>query len=172
MSGARNQLHLDDARVQGLADGSLRGPEGLAAREHCSLCPACAAELEVYSALGGALAGLSDPPPPPDFTLQVLRAVDVREVQLEARRQIKLAAIPAALVAAVAVVGWVLSGAPVQRLDELVHGVAILRELYDVLSPVVFAARAPLALAAVVSAAAIGALLHGTLRRGVNQVAR
>ena len=158
--------HLDEARLQQLAEGTLRGPNGLAARAHCDACQECQAELDGYTALARALDGMQDPAPPEDFTLQVLLAVDSRESQLEARRHIKLAAIPAALVAVVAVVGWAFSAGPVQRLDELLRGVTILRGLFEVVSPVVSAARVPLAIAAFLSAAVIGVLLRGALRRG------
>ena len=169
MSGAATNpsaAHLDEARLQQLAEGSLRGPEGLAARAHCDGCDDCRAGLDSYTALTRALDGMLDPAPPEDFTLQVLLAVDTREAQLEARRHIKLAAIPAALVAVVAVVGWAFSAGPVQRLDELVRGVTILRELLEVVAPVVQAARLPLAVSAFLSAIVIGALLRGALRRG------
>ncbi len=159
-------LHLDDARLQGLADGSLRGPERLAAREHCDRCSDCAAEVQGYAALHLSLSGLRDPAPPPDFTLQVLLLAEERERQLEARRHIRLAAIPAALVAVVAVVGWATSMRPGQRIDQLVQSVTVLREVYELVGPVVYAARVPLALGAICAVAFIGLLLRGALRRG------
>src|SRR5207302_1514908 len=60
--------HLTDTQLQGLADGTLRGPEGMAAREHCEGCSACDAELSLYTALAGRLSLLQDPLPPADFT--------------------------------------------------------------------------------------------------------
>ena len=87
--------HLTDAQIQSLADGTLRGPEGLAAREHCDGCAACGSELTVYSALAGRLSALRDPEPPGDFTATVLAAVQVREAQLVSRRHTLLAAVPA-----------------------------------------------------------------------------
>ena len=158
-------LHLDDVRLQGLADGSLRGPEGLAARAHCEVCPDCAAEVLGYQALQVSLDGLRDPAPPPDFTLQVLLAAEAREQQLESRRHIKLAAIPAGLVAVVAMVGWAFSAAPGQRIDQLVQSVTVLRGVYELLGPLVLAARVPLALGALGAAFVIGLLLRGALRR-------
>jgi len=169
MSGENLQtagaLHLDDARLQGLADGSLRGPEGLAARGHCDLCADCAAEVAAYAALNLSLGALRDPAPPPDFTLQVLLAAEDRERQLEARRHIRLAAIPAGLVAVVAVVGWAVSARPGQRIDQLVQSVTVLREVYEMVGPLVYAARVPLALGAILAVAVIGMLLRGALRR-------
>ena len=43
------RFHLAEQQIQGLADGTLRGPEGLAAREHCDGCPACALEVATPS---------------------------------------------------------------------------------------------------------------------------
>jgi anti-sigma factor RsiW len=163
---APGAIHLDEARLQGLADGSLRGPEGLAAREHCEFCPGCAAEVEGYRALVATLDALRDPPPPADFTLQVLMAAEERERQLEARRHIRLAAIPAGIVAVVALVGWLFSAAPGQRIEQLVQSVTVLRGVYEMVGPVVLAARVPLALGAIASVAVIGFVLRGTLRRG------
>jgi anti-sigma factor RsiW len=176
MSGETQQTgavrHLDDARLQGLADGTLRGPEGLAAREHCEVCPDCAAEVQAYAALAESLSALRDPLPPPDFTLQVLMAAEERERQLESRRHIRLAAIPAGLVAIVAVVGWAVSVRPGQRIEQLVQSVTVLREVYEMVGPVVFAARVPLALGAIAAVCVIGLLLRGALRRGDEAAAR
>ena len=97
--------HLTDTQLQSLADGTLRGPEGLAAREHCDGCAGCGAELSIYSALNGRLATLRDPEPPSDFTATVLAAVQVREAQLVTRRHTLLAAIPAFALALFAIVG-------------------------------------------------------------------
>jgi anti-sigma factor ChrR (cupin superfamily) len=87
--------HLTDTQLQSLADGTLRGPEGMGAREHCEECAECGAELSIYTALGGQLSTLRDPEPPADFTATVLAAVQVREAQLVTRRHTLLAAIPA-----------------------------------------------------------------------------
>ena len=88
--------HLTETQLQGLADGTLRGPEGLAAREHCETCAGCDAELSAYGALVRTLSALQDPPPPLDFTASVLAAVEVRETQLSQRRHTLLASLPAA----------------------------------------------------------------------------
>src|ERR1700730_5128016 len=95
--GQIQTAHLDDTTLQGLADGSLRGPEGFEAREHCEACAACAAEL-------GAPAALS----------------------------------------IFAVVGWALSAGLVQRVNEILNGVALLRQVADVAAPVVEVARLPI----------------------------
>ena len=60
--------HLTDTQLQSLADGTLRGPEGLGAREHCEGCAECGSELSIYTALNGQLSTLRDPLPPSDFT--------------------------------------------------------------------------------------------------------
>ena len=39
--------HLSEEQIQGLADGTLRGPEGMAAREHADSCDECGAEMRV-----------------------------------------------------------------------------------------------------------------------------
>src|SRR2546429_9021482 len=68
-------VHLTEDQIQGLADSTLRGPEGMAAREHADTCEECGAELAMYGALVQRLATLQDPMPPADFTSGVLEAV-------------------------------------------------------------------------------------------------
>src|SRR5262245_66656394 len=91
-------IHLTEEQIQSLADGTLRGPEGMAAREHADSCEECGAELSIYAALVQRLATLQDPLLPPDFTAGVLEAVGHREHAFAQRRHTVLAAIPAALV--------------------------------------------------------------------------
>src|SRR5437868_5876117 len=109
--------HLDDAQIQGLADGTLRGPEGMSAREHCDACELCGPELAVYSRLAQRLSLLEDPPVPADFTAQVLAAVDARALAQEQRRHTLFAAIPAALLALAAIFGWAFSIEPAAHVD-------------------------------------------------------
>jgi anti-sigma factor RsiW len=78
-------VHLTEDQIQGLADGTLRGPEGFAAREHADSCQECGAELSMYGALVQRLATLHDPVLPPDFTSGVLEAVEHREHALVQR---------------------------------------------------------------------------------------
>ena len=59
-------VHLTEDQIQGLADSTLRGPEGMAAREHADTCEECGAELAMYGALVQRLATLQDPMPPAD----------------------------------------------------------------------------------------------------------
>lgn len=140
--------HLDDARLQSLADGTLRGPEGFAAREHCEGCGECAAALELYASLSARLSALTDPQVPPDFTALVLAAVDTRERHLAQRRHTWLAAIPASLVAVFSIVGWALSAAPATHVDRLVESATVSRHLLGAIAPVLEAARLPLGVGA------------------------
>jgi anti-sigma factor RsiW len=153
--------HLVDAQIQGLADGTLRGPEGFSAREHCDSCLECGSELALYGALSGQLSALLDPPPPMDFTSAVLSAVAVREAQLTSRRHTLLAAIPAAALAVVAIVGWGLSASAVHQ---LIESFAVARTILGVLSPVFAATRVYLGLGAFFFLALVLAALSRTLK--------
>ena len=152
--------HLTDTQIQGLADGTLRGPEGLSAREHCDACAGCGAELAVYAALNGQLATLRDPAPPTDFTASVLAAVSVREAQLVSRRHTLLAAIPAAALAIVAIVGWGLS----THVGRLLEGFAVARTVVGVMGPVFAATRVYLGVGAFFFLAVVLTLLSRTLK--------
>jgi anti-sigma factor RsiW len=153
--------HLLDAQLQGLADGTLRGPEGMSAREHCDSCASCGSELALYSALSGQLSALHDPPPPLDFTASVLSAVAVREAQLTSRRHTLLAAIPAAALAVVAIVGWGLSTSTVHQ---LIESFAIARTVVGVLGPVFAATRVYLGVGAFLFLALVLTALSRTLK--------
>ena len=154
--------HLVDAQLQGLADGTLRGPEGFSAREHCDGCVECGAELSLYSALNGQLATLHDPPPPLDFTSSVLSAVAVREAQLTSRRHTLLAAIPAAALAVVAIVGWGLSAT--LHVDKLLESFAVARTIFGVIGPVFAATRVYLGVGAFLFLAVVLTALSRTLK--------
>ncbi|HXN56357.1 MAG TPA: hypothetical protein VN874_08825 [Myxococcales bacterium] len=157
--------HLDDAALQGLADGTLRGPEGFAAHEHCDACEACAKALAGYAALVSSLSALQDPPLPADFTARVLEAADQREAQLAARRQHRLAAVSTAAVALLALLGWAVSAGPAQRVNDVIASVAFLRQLWSVALPVAGAAAGvPLAAGAFAFCVAILMVLVRTLR--------
>jgi len=153
--------HLTDAQLQGLADGTLRGPEGLSAREHCDGCAECGSELALYSALNGQLATLRDPAPPSDFTAQVLAAVSVREQHLATRRHTLLAAIPAAALAIVAILGWGLS---LGAAHQVVEGVTVARTVIGVLGPVLAATRIYLGIGAFFFLALVLTALSHTLK--------
>lgn len=157
-------VHLSEEQIQGLADGTLRGPEGLEAREHVDACTECAAELSMYGALVQRLQTLQDPALPPDFTSNVLVAVEKREHHLLQRRHTLLAAIPAAAVGMIAILGWVLSAAPSVHVDQLLEVWTVGRHVMSAIIPVVEAARLPIALGAFVFCAAILLLLARALR--------
>ena len=152
--------HLTDLQLQGLADGTLRGPEGLAAREHCDGCAGCGAELSFYATLATQLSAMKDPEPPMDFTATVLAAVEVREAQLVQRRHTLLAALPAAALALFAVVGWTFS----LQLGKVIDGFSTLRTVVGVMGPVFAATRLPLGIGAFVLFAVVLTALSRTLR--------
>jgi anti-sigma factor RsiW len=156
--------HLDDAALQGLADGTLRGPEGFAAHEHCDACEACARALAGYATLVSSLSALRDPPLPADFTALVLEAASDREALLATRRQHILAAVPAAAVALLALLGWAVSAGPAQRVSDVLASVAFLGQVWSVAVPVAGAAGLPLAAGAFAFFAAILTVLVRTLR--------
>jgi len=152
--------HLTDSQIQGLADGTLRGPEGLAAREHCDGCAECGLELTLYTSLATGLSALTDPQPPPDFTATVMAAVQVREAHLASRRHTLLAALPAAALAVFAVVGWAFS----VQIGHIVDDFATARTVIGVLTPVFAAIRVPLGIGAFVIFAVVLTALSRTLR--------
>jgi anti-sigma factor RsiW len=157
-------VHLSEDQIQGLADGTLRGPEGLAAREHADACEECGAELAMYGALVERLATLEDPALPPDFTSGVLEAVDHREHALRQRRHTVLAAIPAALVGLLAILGWAMSAAPSAHVNGLLEAWSVARHVVAAVVPVLEVARLPLGVGAFLFSAAILLVLVRTLR--------
>ena len=159
--------HLTDNQLQSLADGTLRGPEGLAAREHCDRCEQCSAELSVYSVLTTRLSALTDPQVPADFTATVLAAVEVREAQLVTRRHTLLAAIPAFALALFAIVGWALNA----QVNHLIDGVSVARTIWVALSPVFAAVRLPLGIGAFVFLAVVLTALSRTLKPAYARIA-
>src|SRR6266481_8763249 len=158
--GAPVMSHLTDSQLQSLADGTLRGPEGLGAREHCEGCAECGAELSIYAALSGQLSTLRDPEPPTDFTATVLAAVQVREAQLVTRRHTLLAAIPAFALALFAIVGWALNA----QVNHLIDGVSVARTVWSAVGPVFAAVRVPLGIGAFLFLAVVLTALSRTLR--------
>jgi anti-sigma factor RsiW len=152
--------HLTDAQIQSLADGTLRGPEGLAAREHCESCAACGGELSVYSALTGQLSTLRDPEPPADFTATVLAAVQVREAHLVTRRHTVLAAVPAFALALFAIVGWALN----TQVNWLIDSFSVARTIWVAVGPVFEAVRIPLGIGAFLFLAVVLTALSRTLK--------
>ncbi len=164
-------VHLSEEQIQGLADGTLRGPEGMAAREHAGSCAECGAELSMYGALVHRLAALQDPVLPPDFTSGVLQAVEHREHALAQCRHTVLAAIPAAAVGIFAILGWALSAAPTAHVNGFLEMWTVGRHVVSAAAPVLEAARLPLGLGAFVFAAAILLVLIRALRAGTDPAA-
>jgi anti-sigma factor RsiW len=162
------RAHLSEEQIQGLADGTLRGPEGFAAREHCESCLVCDADVAGYAALAQRLDALVDPLPPLDFTAQVLQAAGRREAYLAQRRQTWYAAIPAAAVALIAIVGWAMSAAPNVHVDSFIETWSLMRHVLGAAGPVLSAMRLPLGLGAFVFAACVLALLARAIRAGVS----
>jgi len=152
--------HLTDTQLQSLADGTLRGPEGLGAREHCEGCAECGSELSIYTALSGQLSTLRDPEPPADFTATVLAAVQMREAQLVTRRHTLLAAIPAFALALFAIVGWALNA----QVNHFIDGVSAVRTVWSAVGPVFAAVRVPLGIGAFLFLAVVLTALSRTLR--------
>jgi anti-sigma factor RsiW len=152
--------HLTDIQLQSLADGTLRGPEGFAAREHCESCAECDSELSIYSALNSRLATLKDPDPPTEFTAMVLAAVQLREAQLVTRRHTLLAAIPASALALFAIVGWALN----TQVNHLIGSVSVARTVWGAMGPVFAAIRVPLGIGAFIFLAVVLTALSRTLR--------
>ncbi len=152
--------HLTDAQIQSLADGTLRGPEGLAAREHCESCAQCGQELSLYSALTVRLSALTDPEPPAEFTATVLAAVQVREAQLVTRRHTLLASVPAFALALFAIVGWALNA----QVNRLIDSFALARTVWVAVGPVFAAVRVPLGIGAFLFLAVVMTALSRTLR--------
>jgi hypothetical protein len=162
------RAHLTEEQIQGLADGTLRGPEGFEAREHCDACAVCDAEVASYAALARRLDALIDPLPPADFTALVLQAAGEREMLLAQRRHTWYAAIPAAAVALFAIVGWALSAAPAVHIDRFLATWTVLRHVLGAAGPVFEAMRLPLGVGAFVFAACVFAVLARTIRAGVS----
>ena len=94
----------------------------------------------------------------------MLVAVEKREHHLLQRRHTLLAAIPAAAVGIIAILGWVLSAAPSVHVDQLLEVWTVGRHVVSAVIPVVEAARLPIALGAFVFCAAILFVLARTLR--------
>jgi anti-sigma factor RsiW len=162
------RAHLAEEQIQGLADGTLRGPEGFEAREHCDACAACDAQVASYAALARRLDALVDPPPPSDFTALVLQAAGERELLLAQRRHTWYAAVPAAAVAMFAIVGWALSAAPTVHIDRFLATWTVLRHVLGAAGPVFEALRLPLGIGAFVFAACVFAVLARTVRAGMS----
>lgn len=144
-------LHLTDERAQQLLEGSLPAQEAARAGDHAATCPGCAALVESYRVLAGALDDLPGPALPADFTDRVLDAVALRERD-DARERLTAAAVLggvlAALVLAVTIGGAAWLVPATARLAEQAGAVSrALRLGVEVLPPLFGALRLPLAAA-------------------------
>jgi anti-sigma factor RsiW len=77
--------HLTEAQAQRLLDGQLDPASDAGIEDHLACCSECCALVDSFSALGDALAGLSAPELPADFTAQVMCCID--EVDRAATRE-------------------------------------------------------------------------------------
>jgi predicted anti-sigma-YlaC factor YlaD len=94
--------HLGDDRAQLLLDGALAPDEAARAEAHLHGCAACAALVDSYRLLSGALddlGALELPEVPLDFTEGVLARIDAREHAVARERRAALAICAAVLVA-------------------------------------------------------------------------
>lgn len=72
MSTKRDRTHVSAESMQALLDGGLGQKEARALREHVSACARCRSELDAWSTLCGALDGLDELAPSPDFSARVM----------------------------------------------------------------------------------------------------
>jgi anti-sigma factor RsiW len=157
--------HLTDAMAQRLVDG-LPDPERDAGAEaHAAGCPACAALVESYRLLGGALDDLEVPALPAGFTASVLERIDRVEAARSRERRLAVAVLAGSL----ALAAGALVAAGVGGLASTVGGLAdglgqaaqALRLSKGVLPALLSALRLPL----LVGAAAVAVpLLFGLTR--------
>lgn len=112
--------HFTDAMAQRLVDGMLDPVADAGAEAHALGCPACAALVESYRALGDALDDLALPPLPADFTAGVLDRIAALETARSRERRAAAAVLAGIL--AVAAAALVVSG--VGGLASAVGGVA------------------------------------------------
>ena len=155
---------LTEAGIQGLADGSLRGPERMMADEHLMTCPRCSAELAIYEGLVERLNLLADPPLPAGFTEGVLAAVQVHEQVRDDKHKAVLASLPAALLSIGILFFWAFGqGSSASRIRDLIVGATLFRRVAEASLSVLQAVRVPLALSALVFLVAVLALLSRAL---------
>lgn len=172
MSDRISIQHLTDDELQGVAEGTLRGPQRFEALEHCAACEQCGEDLALYTALCERLDGLEDPAVPEDFTVAVLQRADERAELIAQRRQMVLAAIPAAALALFAVIGWVVSMPVGNLVSTAVELVDVAGRVVDVVGPVISAARLQLFLASLAFTAFIAFALFRAVRTTATVPAR
>ena len=154
---------LTETAIQGLADGTLRGPARMLADEHLMVCARCSAELAIFEGLVGRLNQLTDPPLPAEFTAGVIAAVQLREHVRDERQRAVLAALPAALIAISVLLFWAFSQGPAERVRDLIVGATVAQRVAEASIAVLTAIRVPLALSALVFLVAMLGLLSRAL---------
>jgi anti-sigma factor RsiW len=143
--------HLTEAQAQRLLDGQLDPSTDAGVEAHLDCCEDCCALVDSFSALGDALAGLSAPELPSDFTAGVMCCIDQVERAAARERRAGLAlAVGVVLVAGLAIasagaggLGYAVSAVS-EQLDPLARTV---RLSLGVLPGLVSALRLPLLLA-------------------------
>lgn len=100
--------HLTDAMAQRLVDGMLDPATDAGAEAHARECAGCAALVESYRLLEGALDDLDLPEVPAGFTAAVLDRIDALEATRARERRVAVAVLAGLLAAAAAAV--VISG--------------------------------------------------------------
>ncbi len=156
---------LTEAALQGLADGTVRGPERYLADQHLAECDRCSTELAAFSILSARLSALKDPPLPHDFTAAVLAAVELREHVRDARHRALLSALPALLIAIGVLFAWAFAAQPAERVRDLVVGATVFQRVCEATFSVLQAARLPLGAAALVFLVGVLALLGRALAK-------
>jgi anti-sigma factor RsiW len=146
---------LTETAIQGLADGTLRGPERMLADEHLMICPRCSAELAIYEGLVERLNRLADPPLPPEFTASVMAAVEHQEKVRDDKHRAVLAALPAALIAIAVLIFWAFGLNPTQRIRDVIVGATVAERVGEIALAVLQAVRVPLALGAMACLVAV-----------------
>jgi anti-sigma factor RsiW len=83
--------HLTEAQAQRLLDGQLDPSTDAGVEAHLDCCEDCCALVDSFSALGDALAGLTAPELPADFTAGVMCCIDGLERAAARERRAGLA---------------------------------------------------------------------------------
>ena len=143
--------HLTEAQAQRLLDGQLDPSSDAGVEEHLACCSECCALVDSFSALGAALAGLSAPELPADFTTGVMCCID--EVERSATRERRAGLVLAAAVLLVSGLGVAAAGATglgsvvSAASEQLEFGLRAFRVGAGVLPGLLSALRLPLLLA-------------------------
>jgi anti-sigma factor RsiW len=166
--------HLTDAQAQRLLDGMLFPAEAAEAESHAAGCGECQTVIESFRALSDALDGLELPPLPAGFTEGVLARIDQHERAAARERRFAFGIAAASLVAvAAAVIFTIGDWAPglASAVEALGSASRTLRLSVEIATPVVFALRLYLALAAALAALPVLFLLSRLMPAPSAQIA-